>query len=80
MSGRYRWNPGCRIRTPRCALTTGLDNLPAIRHDAQLPLQLTGVRDGAIIKLYRAQRKRLCRCNQVEGQVNLVVSEWRTVN
>ncbi|XPE69402.1 hypothetical protein ACNKHP_05910 [Shigella boydii] len=45
------------IRTSRCALTTGLDDLPPYGHDAQLPLQLTGVRDGAIIK--PAQRKQL---------------------
>ncbi len=68
MSGRYRWNLAARIRTSRCALTTGLDNLPPYGHDAQLPLQLTGVRDGAILNVYRAQRKRLCRCNQVEGR------------
>lgn len=37
---------------------------------AQLPLQLTGVRDGAIIKRLPGAAKRLCRCNQVEGQVN----------
>ncbi len=35
---RYRWNPwAARIRTSRCALTTGLDNLPAIRSRCPAP-------------------------------------------
>ncbi len=80
MSGRYRWNPGCPHQNSRCALTTGLDSLPAIWSRCPLPLQLTGVRDGEIIKRLPGERKRLCRCNQVEGQVNAGGFEWRTVN
>ncbi len=70
MSGRYRWNPGCPHQNVALALTTGLDKLPAIRSRCPAPVQLTGVRDGAIIKRLPGAAERLCRCNQVEGQVN----------
>ncbi len=51
MSGRYRWNPGCpHQNVALCACHRPSTICPPYGHDAQLPLQLTGVRDGAIIK------------------------------
>ena len=55
MSGRYRWNPGCPVSNgvPRVYLrwtAVAHRRCPPYGHDAKLPLQLTGVRDGAIIK------------------------------
>ena len=51
MSGRYRWNPGCpHQNVALCACHRPRQICPPYGHDAQLPLQLTGVRDGAIIK------------------------------
>lgn len=50
MSGRYRWNPGCPHQNVALCACHRLTICPPYGHDAQLPLQLTGVRDGAIIK------------------------------
>ncbi len=70
MSGRYRWNPGCPHQNVALCLASGLDNLPAIRSRCTTPAALTGVRDGAIIKCLPGAAEAICRCNQVEGQVN----------
>lgn len=51
MSGRYRWNhslPASERRAVRLPPASTI--CPPYGHDAQLPLQLTGVRDGEIIK------------------------------
>lgn len=51
MSGRYRWNPGCpHQNVALCAYHRPRQFARHTVHDAKLPLQLTGVRDGAIIK------------------------------
>lgn len=42
--------PGCLHQNAALCATTGSTICPPYGHDAQLPLQLTGVRDGAIIK------------------------------
>lgn len=50
MSGRYRWNHGCPHQNVALCAYHRPTICPPYGHDAKLPLQLTGVRDGAIIK------------------------------
>lgn len=70
MSGRYRWNHGYLLLNDELHAYGASTNCPPYGRDAQLPLQLIGVRDGVIIKRLPEPTMHHYQYNQAEEQAN----------